>query len=765
VVDVGGDVVATVILVTPARDDTDPRWGFVGRHVEAIGQVAGDVLVITPDDARAAEAAATAGGATPTRAALDSAVGARDDHTVVVVLDDPSLLAQVRVAIGDRAPVLWWSSQVPSRASVAVGERWADGIIVLDHPDAGTAGLPTWVVGAGVDAVEEPAELPPGMPLRLVALGRLAPSKGLTTLIRAVAVARSNGTDTRLRIVGPSTDAVELCHRRELEQLVRDVALTGIVTIEEPVARAAVGGVLAGAHALVDASTDDDLRLAPLEALAAGRLVLTSNRRLARLLSDSQFALDFTGGDPAQLAQRIGSLTDLWPTNLWDLTDAARRQLPAEHTRPALAAQWAEALTGVRGRAATRVAAPATGSAGDGADAANDGTDVDANGPDTAGLDVTDLDEAYPPATEEIPLDPAAAVARLLDAWAQRDVERALAGCAPGAYRHATTIDGVGAGDPAADYLSWAAQTADALESDLEEFDVIDDHTVVTVRRDRWTIGERTLEVVVRSLFELADDLVASWSEIELAPVTSEARMSDQIPSEPFTAGPFVDAVAPDALTTEGHAPEERGPDEAAPGPVPAEALASRASTPPASPATAAVPGPTVTEVPPPAGSVAERLERAEEQAHHWRRQALIWRERALEARALGEAYKSNVDDLRVIVEVLKRQAVIAARTDDDARSISWTADDATHGGAPPADEPEPEPAAPSAAAAPVERPTPTLAPAPTPTPAPTPSPTRPSTPSTSSTSRVPARRSSVDAFVARSTELARQLTRSWGKR
>ena len=53
-------------------------------------------------------------------------------------------------------------------------------------------------------------------------------------------------------------------------------------------------------------------------------------------------------------------------------------------------------------------------------------------------------------------------------------------------------------------------------------------------------------------------------------------------------------------------------------------------------------------------------LERAEEQIYHWRRQAIIWRERALEARALGEAYKENVDDLRKIVEILKRQSTSA---------------------------------------------------------------------------------------------------------
>src|ERR1700712_2161372 len=50
-------------------------------------------------------------------------------------------------------------------------------------------------------------------------------------------------------------------------------------------------------------------------------------------------------------------------------------------------------------------------------------------------------------------------------------------------------------------------------------------------------------------------------------------------------------------------------------------------------PAPAPVPVATTTD------SALTELEQSEERVHHWRRQALIWRERALEARALGEAY------------------------------------------------------------------------------------------------------------------------------
>jgi hypothetical protein len=589
-------------------------------------------------------------------------------------------------------------------------------------------------------------------------LGRTAPSKGLTTMIRAVAVARSNGIDTRLRIVGPSTNAIELRYRRELETLVRDIALTSVVSLHDAVDPSQVGTQLASAHALIDASADDDLRRAPLEAIAAGRPVLTSNRRLARLLPGDELALDFAPGDPTQLAQRIGLVAELWPASLGQLADAARHQLAPAHAREVLADQWATALDAVHERVTARRTAAA---------AAEPAPSMNGD----SGRDPLD-DELFPPATEEIPLEPAGAVARFLDAWAQLDPERALASCAPGAFRYATTTDGMGDGVPVPDYLFWAAQTADSLDSTLEEIDVIDDRTVVAVRRDRWTIGDDHLVVVVRSLFELEDDLVTAWTETELrgqapepvvaampaavtatlapddapAPTTAPAAPAEPVVVEPMPglaptpdveARPVADVPAP---------PPPPPPATPAPSPAPAPAPAPSASPAPAAAA------PLASDATPATGSVAEQLERAEEQIHHWRRQALIWRERALEARALGEAYKSNVEDLRVIVEVLKRQSVISLDPDakpdaldagssagderGDAGPIRWSHDDRSE----------------------------STPPAPQPAPAPEPAPAPPAA-ETTGTSVVPARRNSMDAFIEKSARLARQWSRSFGKR
>src|SRR4029077_14002026 len=86
----------------------------------------------------------------------------------------------------------------------------------------------------------------------------------------------------------------------------------------------AVGQIFAETHALIDASADDDLRPASLEAIAAGRPGLTSNRRLARMLPCDDLALDFEPGNANHLAHRIGLLAELRPASLARLAIAGR---------------------------------------------------------------------------------------------------------------------------------------------------------------------------------------------------------------------------------------------------------------------------------------------------------------------------------------------------------------------------------------------------------------------------------------------------------
>ena len=354
----GSNAVSTVVLVAPSCDAADPVWGFAAKHVEALASAFDRVVVITPGRTPAveswgAEPVPADVGAGGTRRAVDTVVAGAEadgDAIVVVVLDDPALLAQVRAAVGDRCPVVWWSSQVPSPMATTLAARWADGLLVTAMPDDGIVRVPTWIVGTGVDLRSEAPDLPHQPPLQLLALGRTAPSKGLTTMIRAVAVARSNGVDTRLTIVGPSTSAVELRYRRELETLVKDVALAPVVEIRDAVEPSAVGEIIAETHALIDASADDDLRPASLEAIAAGRPVLTSNRRLARMLPGDDLALDFEPGNANHLAHRIGLLAEMRPASLARLATAARARIEHGHARTSLAAQWTEAIEAVHAR-------------------------------------------------------------------------------------------------------------------------------------------------------------------------------------------------------------------------------------------------------------------------------------------------------------------------------------------------------------------------------------------------------------------------------
>ena len=408
----GAHPVKTVLLVTPSNDASDPAWAFVPRHVEAIDAVCERVIVITPADGPLESSSAD------TRAALEDVYEGRDRETVIVVLDDISLLAQVRSEFGDRAPLLWWSSQVPTAKVIGAAARWADGMAVLAEPDGGTGSVPLWTVGAGLELQLDVPAAPPRPPLQLLALGRTAPSKGLTTMVRAVASARSNGVDTRLRIVGPATSAVEHSYRRALGELIRDIALTSVVTIHDAIPPAEVPAAIAGAHALIDASVDDDLRHASLEAFAAGRPVLTSNRRLLRLLPAAELTLDFEPGDPAQLAQRISHLAELWPANLATLAGAVHTSLAAAHERSSLAPQWARAIEEVHALATLRrsTAAPEPSMNGDGGRAT----------PDVSPFADTEASR-FSLRTEEIdPRTRRDGRPRSSMPWTHRDAERAL---------------------------------------------------------------------------------------------------------------------------------------------------------------------------------------------------------------------------------------------------------------------------------------------------------------------------------------------------
>jgi glycosyltransferase involved in cell wall biosynthesis len=107
-------------------------------------------------------------------------------------------------------------------------------------------------------------------PLRLIAIGRLHPIKGYHLLIEALDLVRRDGHDVTLAFVGDGPT------RSSLERLVRERRLEAAVEFLGARPAEDVPAILAEADALVVSSFMEGVPTVLMEAMAAGRLVLST---------------------------------------------------------------------------------------------------------------------------------------------------------------------------------------------------------------------------------------------------------------------------------------------------------------------------------------------------------------------------------------------------------------------------------------------------------------------------------------------------------
>lgn len=145
----------------------------------------------------------------------------------------------------------------------------------------------TWLYSTAVsDAELERLGPPPDRglsdPPRLVCVGRLSSEKGVSNLIRAMALLMEPGNHSplstlpTLRVIGDGST------RRELESLVRELRCEHIVTFTGQLGRSALSEELARADICVHPSLTESLSKAWLDAMAHGLPVLTSEVGSAR---------------------------------------------------------------------------------------------------------------------------------------------------------------------------------------------------------------------------------------------------------------------------------------------------------------------------------------------------------------------------------------------------------------------------------------------------------------------------------------------------
>jgi len=179
--------------------------------------------------------------------------------------------------------VVWWQQAIPRRS-------WLDGCATLLPAAAigcySTASARaqarlfperrTFVVAAGAPPPREPGqraplELPAGVPA-VGLVGRLQPWKGQDRLLRAQALLRARGQEMHTVIVGGDAYGLSAQYARSLPELVRELGLSGAVTMTGQVPDA--GPYMEQLDILVNASDPEPFGIVLLEGMARGVAVV-----------------------------------------------------------------------------------------------------------------------------------------------------------------------------------------------------------------------------------------------------------------------------------------------------------------------------------------------------------------------------------------------------------------------------------------------------------------------------------------------------------
>jgi glycosyltransferase involved in cell wall biosynthesis len=249
-----------------------------------------------------------------------------------------------------RVPLLIWYTHWSRTRTLSLADRLATAALSVDRRSYPLASDKVHGIGHGIDlsdVVVARVQARDREPLRLLALGRTSPSKGFETLLRALRRLRDDGVDATLVLRGPSSNGAERRHRAELESLVAQLDLGGVVDFGGPVARTAVPALLAEADAVVNPTVDrgpgGQLDKVVYEASAAGVPVFAASPFLTDFLGELPIELRFKSGDDRGLARTLAAFAD---------TDQEQREATGiELRRRALEGHsvdgWADAVVAV----------------------------------------------------------------------------------------------------------------------------------------------------------------------------------------------------------------------------------------------------------------------------------------------------------------------------------------------------------------------------------------------------------------------------------
>ncbi|HET7045371.1 MAG TPA: glycosyltransferase family 4 protein [Gaiellaceae bacterium] len=331
-----------LVFVTQRIDPDDPNLGATVALVRALASRLDEVVVLALDGKPGAlpgnaRLRSFGGGSRAGRGARFAAALARElSPRPLAVLAHMSPIYAVLAAPLARplgVPVLLWFTHWRRSRLLQLAERLSSAVLSVDSSSFPLPSTKLRAIGHGIDTAEfacvDRSERTG--PLRVLALGRTSPAKGLPVVVEGVRLARERGADLELELRGPSITAEERAHRLELG------------TVAEPLPRERIPELLAGADVLVNNMRAGALDKVVFEACAACLPVLASNPGFAGLLDEE---LRFDRDHPAELADRLVALAARDAEERAELGRRLRARVEAAHSTDT----WAAGVLAAAGR-------------------------------------------------------------------------------------------------------------------------------------------------------------------------------------------------------------------------------------------------------------------------------------------------------------------------------------------------------------------------------------------------------------------------------
>jgi glycosyltransferase involved in cell wall biosynthesis len=317
-----------LIVVTQRVDPEDPALGATVPMLNALAARVDELVVLTlverdaglPANVRVKSIAAPnqplrgarfATALTPELASRD--VGLLAHMSPIYAVLAAPLVRPLRLPL-----LLWFTHWRPSRL-LRLAERLSTCVLTVDRSSFPLESRKVKPIGHGIDVDALPCVPQTPGPLRMLALGRTSPAKGLETIVNAAA--RVDGVALELR--GPSLTDEERAYRRRL-------ATRALVA--EPVPRSEIASVYARAGVLVNNMRSGALDKVVFEAAASCLPVLVSNPGFGSLVRDLEPSLLFPPDDAAALADRLRALRDAGPEVRTQIGRELRSRVMRDHS-------------------------------------------------------------------------------------------------------------------------------------------------------------------------------------------------------------------------------------------------------------------------------------------------------------------------------------------------------------------------------------------------------------------------------------------------